>query len=162
MMPERPQAQGDTPRERAARFCEAYGLERPILLAPMAGACPPALSAAVADAGGMGAMGAVATEPEGILAWARLFRAASRGPFQLNVWVPDPPPPQAASPDARTTAAAVAPRARRALRPDAALRRSRPVWTTLSDTLQPPPLASSDPGAATVRLVDDLHPVQGL
>jgi nitronate monooxygenase len=77
---------------RAERFCEEYGLRLPILLAPMAGACPPSLSVAVANAGGMGAMGALVTTPEGIREWVAEFRAASGGPFQLNTWVPDPPP----------------------------------------------------------------------
>ena len=40
-------------RERMKKFCEVYGLEIPILLAPMAGACPAALSVAVANAGAM-------------------------------------------------------------------------------------------------------------
>ena len=58
----------------------------------MAGACPVGLSVAVANAGGMGAMGAVLTQPGGIAAWADAFRAESQGPFQLNLWIPDPPP----------------------------------------------------------------------
>jgi len=58
----------------------------------MAGACPAGLSGAVANAGGMGAMGALLTPPEGIRAWVREFRAMSTGPFQLNVWIPDPKP----------------------------------------------------------------------
>ena len=49
------------PRERAQAFCAAYGLRFPILLAPMAGACPVSLSIAVGHAGGMGAMGALVT-----------------------------------------------------------------------------------------------------
>lgn len=81
-----------SPRQRAQRFCEDYGLTRPVLLAPMAGACPPALSAAVANAGGMGAMGALMTSPEGISDWVAAFRAASAGAFQLNLWIPDPEP----------------------------------------------------------------------
>jgi nitronate monooxygenase len=64
----------------------------PILLAPMAGACPARLSIAVASAGGMGAMGALVTSPAGIRAWVNEFRAGSSGPFQLNTWIPDPPP----------------------------------------------------------------------
>jgi nitronate monooxygenase len=80
------------PRERAERFCEEYGMRLPVLLAPMAGACPPGLSAAVANAGGMGAMGALVSTPEGIREWVGEFRAASSHPFQLNTWVPDPPP----------------------------------------------------------------------
>lgn len=67
----------------------------------MAGACPVSLAVAVADAGGMGGMGAAMTGPDGIGEWASAFRAASSGPFQLNLWVPDPPPPRDAAAEAR-------------------------------------------------------------
>jgi len=77
---------------RAEGFCVKYGLTVPILLAPMAGACPPALSAAVAEAGGMGACGVVLMAPDEIRAWAADLKAATKGPFQLNNWVRDPPP----------------------------------------------------------------------
>ncbi len=80
------------PADRAEAFCASYGLGLPILLAPMAGACPPGLSIAVANAGGMGAMGALMTAPAGIHAWVREFREKSSGPFQLNTWIPDPNP----------------------------------------------------------------------
>ncbi|MBW8269749.1 NAD(P)H-dependent flavin oxidoreductase [Caldovatus aquaticus] len=79
-------------RARAAAFCARFGLRVPILQAPMAGACPPALAAAVANAGGMGGMGALMMTPEAILAWARDFRARSNGSVQMNLWIPDPPP----------------------------------------------------------------------
>lgn len=75
---------------RAETFCEAHSLRFPILLAPMAGACPPSLSIAVANAGGLGACGALLMQPEAIMAWASEVRAASNGGFQLNLWVPDP------------------------------------------------------------------------
>jgi nitronate monooxygenase len=78
-------------RARAEQFCETYGLEIPVLLAPMAGACPVELSAAVANAGGMGAMGAVLSPPGEIAEWCAAFRRLSQGSFQLNLWVPDPP-----------------------------------------------------------------------
>ena len=52
-------------RERAAAFCPRYGLRVPILMAPMAGACPVGLAAAVANAGGMGGLGALMTAPDG-------------------------------------------------------------------------------------------------
>jgi nitronate monooxygenase len=77
---------------RASAFCEEYGCKLPLLLAPMAGASPASLSVAVANAGGMGAMGALMTQPAGIRAWVQELRANSSGPFQLNVWIPDPPP----------------------------------------------------------------------
>jgi nitronate monooxygenase len=62
----------------------------PVLLAPMAGASPASLSIAVANAGGMGAMGALLSAPAAIREWVKEFRSASNGPFQLNVWIPDP------------------------------------------------------------------------
>lgn len=79
-------------RERVEGFCSRYGLRVPILQAPMASASPARLAAAVANAGGMGALGALMTTPDGIRTWAKHFKARSNGSFQLNVWVPDPPP----------------------------------------------------------------------
>jgi nitronate monooxygenase len=58
----------------------------------MAGACPTRLSIAIANAGGMGAMGALLSSPDAIKQWVDEVRAGSAGPFQLNVWIPDPPP----------------------------------------------------------------------
>lgn len=81
-----------TLRARAAAFCDRFGLRAPILLAPMAGACPPSLSIAVANAGAMAAAGLTGHTPDGIAAWMRDFRAAGGGPVQLNLWIPDPPP----------------------------------------------------------------------
>src|SRR5690349_24972627 len=58
----------------------------------MAGACPPSLSIAVANAGGLGACGALLMPPAAIKAWASEVRAGSNGGFQLNLWIPDPEP----------------------------------------------------------------------
>src|SRR5579864_7382989 len=80
------------PRQRAAEFCRRFGLRVPILMAPMAGACPAGLAAAVANAGGMGGFGALTTAPDGIIRWVEQFRAQSNGSFQINLWVPDRPP----------------------------------------------------------------------
>jgi nitronate monooxygenase len=90
--------------DRAQAFCARYGLSMPVLLAPMAGACPPSLSIAAANAGSMGAMGAVAHTAVGIRHWVDEFRAGSRGPFQLNLWIPDPPPVRDAGAEARVRA----------------------------------------------------------
>jgi len=70
----------------------------------MAGACPASLSIAVANAGGMGAMGALMTKPAGIRAWVTEFRSGSSSPFQLNVWIPDPKPHRDAEAEARMRA----------------------------------------------------------
>ena len=40
----------------------------------------------------MGACGAVLMSPAAIEVWANEFREGSTGPFQINLWVPDPPP----------------------------------------------------------------------
>jgi len=80
------------PATRAAAFCDIYGLRIPILLAPMAGSTPPALSLAVVRAGGMGAFGALLSRSPDIRAWVATFRLAGGGPFQLNTWMPDPAP----------------------------------------------------------------------
>lgn len=79
-------------RRRAQEFCERYALRLPILQAPMAGACPPSLAIAVANAGGMGGMGALTSDAAGIKNWASEFRSQSNGSFQLNLWIPDPEP----------------------------------------------------------------------
>jgi nitronate monooxygenase len=79
-------------RDRVSLFCERFGIRIPILLAPMAGACPPSLSIALANAGGMGACGALTLAPDEILQWAAAVRASTPGPFQLNLWIPETPP----------------------------------------------------------------------
>lgn len=85
---------------RAGDFCAGYNLRIPILLAPMAGACPASLSIAVASAGGMGACGGLLMQPAAIKAWAAEVRAATNGGFQLNLWIPDPPPVRDAAAEA--------------------------------------------------------------
>src|SRR3954466_1189877 len=77
---------------RAGVFCEALNIRAPILMAPMAGACPASLAIAVANAGGLGGCGALLMQPEAIRAWASDHRAGSNGGFQLNLWIPDPAP----------------------------------------------------------------------
>lgn len=90
--------------ERADSFCRRFSLQAPILLAPMAGACPVPLSAALANAGSMGAMGAVLSQPQDIGAWMQDFRAQSSGPAQVNVWIPDAAPRRDAAGEAATRA----------------------------------------------------------
>jgi nitronate monooxygenase len=81
-----------SPLQRSKAFCAKYDLKLPILLAPMAGACPATLSIALANAGSMGALGALMSEPPAIHAWVQEFRSKSSGPFQMNTWIPDPSP----------------------------------------------------------------------
>jgi nitronate monooxygenase len=87
-----PNQQHFSPLRRAEDFAQRLGIRIPILLAPMAGACPPSLSIAVANAGGLGACGALMMQPEEIKSWSDEFRRGSAGGFQINLWIPDPPP----------------------------------------------------------------------
>jgi nitronate monooxygenase len=87
--------------DRTAAFCRRLGLQVPILLAPMASASAPSLSIAVANAGGLGACGALMMQPEEIAAWAAEVRAGSNGGFNLNLWIPDPAPRRDAEHEAR-------------------------------------------------------------
>src|SRR5436305_13095212 len=80
------------PSSRAAAFRERFGLRLPVLLAPMAGACPTSLSIAVMEAGGFGACVALLMQPNEIELWAAEVRANTDAPFQINLWIPDPPP----------------------------------------------------------------------
>jgi nitronate monooxygenase len=77
------------PRYRAMEFCDRFGLRLPVVQAPMAGVSRPELAIAVAEAGGMGASGALLDSPQRIAEWVGQFRAKSSGAFQLNIWIPD-------------------------------------------------------------------------
>lgn len=81
-----------SPSARVRAFCRRFGLRVPILHAPMAGVPAVDMAAAVANAGGMGALGATLATPDAIAGWVGEFRARSNGAFQLNLWIPDPPP----------------------------------------------------------------------
>lgn len=87
-------------QSRTDEFCKKFGVEIPVLLAPMAGACPPALSIAVAKAGGMGACGCLLMGPDAIQSWVSEVRAATNGAFQMNLWIPDPAPARDAAHEA--------------------------------------------------------------
>jgi nitronate monooxygenase len=89
---------------RAAQFCDRFALRVPILLAPMAGVPAPALSVAIANAGGLAACGVLLLQPSEIVAWVHEFRAKSQGVFQLNAWIPDPPPARHPEHEARIRA----------------------------------------------------------
>jgi nitronate monooxygenase len=78
--------------DRANEFADRLGIRLPVLLAPMAGACSVSLSASVANAGGMGACGALLMKPDEIAGWCADFRTQSNGEFQINLWIREPAP----------------------------------------------------------------------
>lgn len=87
--------------ERTQIFCRRFGLKVPILLGPMASASAPSLSIAIANAGGLGACGALPMQPAEIVDWAGEVRANCNGAINLNLWIPDPAPLRDATREAR-------------------------------------------------------------
>lgn len=143
-----------TPLDRASAFCTRFGLRIPILQAPMANASPPALAAAVANAGGLGGLGALMSDPAAMEGWARAVRGTSNGAFQVNLWVPDPPPPRDAGREeaARAALRALGPEPPEAgdgpwtqdfaAQCEALLRLRPPVVSTIMGVFEPPFVAA--------------------
>jgi len=86
--------------DRAHAFAARHGLDLPVLMAPMAGACPVTLAAAVAAAGGMGGYGALLNDAPAIARWVADYRGRTARALQINLWVPDPPARRDASHEA--------------------------------------------------------------
>lgn len=89
------------------RLTDLFGIDHPILQAPMAGSATPSLAAAVCNAGGLGAIGSAEMSPDQIRTAAEEVRARTNLPFNLNFFVGDAP----------VTDPAVLARARNRLRP---------------------------------------------
>ena len=70
--------------EKTKRFLEEYELALPIIMAPMAGASPPALAAAVSNAGGMGACGVLMLNSRQIRDWTKEFKSRTNGSLLLT------------------------------------------------------------------------------
>lgn len=73
-------------------LCERLGIEYPILLAGMGNGSGPQLAAAVANAGGLGMLGATVLEPHEIRAWIRQTRALTDKPFGVDILMPEAVP----------------------------------------------------------------------
>src|SRR5262249_5175278 len=67
-----------------SRFMDLVGIDHPIVQAPMAGSCTPALAAAVAEAGGLGSLGVGPRSIEFIRERVAALRSATSRPFNLN------------------------------------------------------------------------------
>jgi nitronate monooxygenase len=71
------------------RFTDLFGLEHPVMVAPMAGRTGGALAAAVSSAGGLGSFGGVTFEGPGwVTAQAELVRAATDRPYGIGFITP--------------------------------------------------------------------------
>jgi nitronate monooxygenase len=68
-------------------FVNRLGIEHPLIQAPMSGSSPPALVAAVSNAGGLGSLGAGYLEPQAILEQAAQIRALGDRPYAIGLFV---------------------------------------------------------------------------
>ncbi|KXG81939.1 nitronate monooxygenase [Pseudomonas mosselii] len=75
------------------RILDLLSIELPILQAPMAGASGSAMAIAVGNAGGLGALPCAMLTAEQVRGEIEAFRAACRGPLNLNFFCHQPPPP---------------------------------------------------------------------
>lgn len=71
----------------ASALARRLGIEHALIQAPMAGSTPPALVAAVSNAGGLGSLGAGYLEPQAILDQAAQIRGLSDRPWALSLFV---------------------------------------------------------------------------
>src|ERR1700752_3124420 len=83
------------------RFLQSFGLDAPIIQAPMAGGGdPPALVAAVSNAGALGCIGAAYLTPAQIDDTSRAVRSLTTRPFGINLFAPVAPDDPSAGIDA--------------------------------------------------------------
>jgi nitronate monooxygenase len=71
-------------------FLDRLGISHPTIQAPMAGVSPPAMAAAVSNAGGLGSLGLGADTVERARRAIAATRALTRGPIHLNVFCHEP------------------------------------------------------------------------
>ncbi len=69
---------------------QALGIQYPIIQAPMAGASPPALVAAVSNAGGLGSLGAALMSADEIAQHIKEIRLLTDKPFSVNLFAYQP------------------------------------------------------------------------
>ena len=74
------------------RLLELFGIEVPIVQAPMAGAQDAALAAAVSDAGGLGSLPCSLLDADAMRAELAAFRAMSSRPVNVNFFCHDDDP----------------------------------------------------------------------
>jgi nitronate monooxygenase len=68
-------------------FLELLGITHPVIQAPMAGFAPPALAAAVCNAGGLGSIGCAGIPPATVRDQVTALRQATNRPYNLNFFV---------------------------------------------------------------------------
>ena len=78
------------------RLLDLFGVDHPIIQAPMAGFTPPAMTVAVSEAGGLGSVAGAMATPESLRAELQIVRQATGRPFSVNFFTHLQPEPDAA------------------------------------------------------------------
>src|SRR5262245_64224559 len=73
------------------KIIELFGIEHPILLAPMAGPSTAELAIAVSEAGGLGSFGSALSTPDDLRAVLGVIRQRTLKPINLNFFTHVPP-----------------------------------------------------------------------
>ena len=90
------------------RILDLFGIDHPLLLAPMAGSAGSALAVAVAKAGALAALPCALLSPDQMRAEIGVIREQALGPLNLNFFCHTPPQPDPAREQAwRTRIAAL-------------------------------------------------------
>jgi nitronate monooxygenase len=66
------------------RLLDLFGIDHPILQAPMAGASSPAMAIAVSEAGGLGSIAAAMLTPEGLRSELQIVQQGTGRPYNVN------------------------------------------------------------------------------
>jgi nitronate monooxygenase len=69
------------------RLLDLFGIDHPIIQAPMAGFTPPAMVVAVSGAGGLGSLGAAAATPESLRVDLEVLRQGTARSYNVNFFV---------------------------------------------------------------------------
>jgi nitronate monooxygenase len=78
------------------RLLDLFGVEHPILQAPMAGVTSPQMAIATSEAGGLGSIAAAMLTPEGTRQELQMVKQGTGRPFNVNFFVHKPPAVDAA------------------------------------------------------------------
>jgi nitronate monooxygenase len=78
------------------RLLDLFGIDHPILQAPMAGVTSPAMAVAVSEAGGLGSLAAAMLTPETLRAELQIARQGTSRPINVNFFVHKAPAVDAA------------------------------------------------------------------
>jgi enoyl-[acyl-carrier protein] reductase II len=82
-----------TDMAKSRRFCSLFGIELPVLGAPMGGVAGPELAGAVSNAGGLGLLGLANVMPEDVRRQIRQTKAVTARPFGVGLLFPNPGEP---------------------------------------------------------------------